>query len=275
MFDRICAYGKEFLLRFWNVRLLVLALIWLVSMDTSMGQFRNVARELNGRGNFVILPFLQNNSYFQKMMLSAVVCFYSNAPFMDRHALYQVHRIGKRRWGLFNHIYLLVSSAALSILLFVLSVLLSGGFVTFTDEWGSLYQTFANGAYATPGISVSSSILQKYHPFQLLAMILAIDMLAFSVIGMFVYTLSLFVSREAACFLALVAVFITTLDEWFPIYLFSPLSWLKYSSWRKFYEPNRPDTVYIFTMYLLLLLIGSYFSQRKLAKMDWKNYESS
>lgn len=273
MFDRARAFGREFFVRFWNVRLLVLALIWVVALDICLEDFRGAARTIGGRGNFAILPFIQNDGYFEKVMLSGVVCFYSNAPFMDRHALYQVQRVGKRRFGASNIVYLFASGAALSILLFVLSIALSGGCIAFSNEWGSLYRSLANGVYETPGISVSSAILQKYSPLSLLAVTFGIDTLAFTAVGMLIYTVSLYTSRDIGCFLALVAVFITTLDEYYNIYLFSPLSWLKYRTWRRFYEPGHPDLAYMLAMYLLILLIGAYFSQWRLSKMDWKNYE--
>lgn len=39
-----------------------------------------------------ILPFVQADGYFLKVMLIGVLCFFSNAPFMNRNEMYVILR---------------------------------------------------------------------------------------------------------------------------------------------------------------------------------------
>lgn len=74
---------------------LTLLIIWGFMVDDMLRLYRNLAMELNVKDSFAILPFIQNDDFFMKVVLLSVLCFYSNAPFMERNELYFVQRIGK------------------------------------------------------------------------------------------------------------------------------------------------------------------------------------
>ena len=127
--------------RMKSMRFLTLLIIWGFMVDDMLRLYRNLAMELNVKDSFAILPFIQNDDFFMKVVLLSVLCFYSNAPFMERNELYFVQRIGKKRWGSRNIFYIFGSSILLAVILVLLSILLNFPAVDFSNSWGSLYRT--------------------------------------------------------------------------------------------------------------------------------------
>lgn len=103
--------------RMKSMRFLTLLIIWGFMVDDMLRLYRNLAMELNVKDSFAILPFIQNDDFFMKVVLLSVLCFYSNAPFMERNELYFVQRIGKKRWGSRNIFYIFGSSILLAVIL--------------------------------------------------------------------------------------------------------------------------------------------------------------
>lgn len=261
--------------RFFSVRTITLLVVWIFMLDNSLFHYRQDAISLNLKDAAAVLPHLQNDFYFNKVMLLGVACFFSNVPFIEQEEFYTVLRIGKGRWGVRNIVYILASSILLSAVLTLLSVFIILPAVNFSNEWGSLFQTFS--VSMTGGLQFNEKVMSVYSPYMLQLHIFLIDALAFAFIGMFLYTVSLFLPRIWAYAFIVVLIF-------FPSFvgkagigndLISPFSWIETIHWRFGYDNSKPSLIYIYTAYLFFIFLLSVISQERLKKSDWRDRESN
>ena len=96
----------NFIHRICSLRSVTLFVTWICMLDIELGVFREEASALGVKDTFVILPFVQTDMYFSKVILLGVLCFFSNAPFMDKSEMYVISRIGRKRWGMRNIQYI-------------------------------------------------------------------------------------------------------------------------------------------------------------------------
>lgn len=82
-----------------------------------------MAMTLGLKDSFAILPHVQNDFYFNKIMLLGGMIFFADIPFMSGEELYVVLKIGKEKWSQINCCYIVLSGVLLSTLLTVLSLL--------------------------------------------------------------------------------------------------------------------------------------------------------
>ena len=159
-----------------------------------MADYRSMAMTLGLKDSFAILPHVQNDFYFNKIMLLGGMIFFADIPFMSGEELYVVLKIGKEKWSQINCCYIVLSGVLLSTLLTVLSLLTILPAISLKNEWGTLYQTFAFSGTAGC-VLINASAMSYYSPYALMLNIFLIDALTFAFMGMLLYTLSLFVSK--------------------------------------------------------------------------------
>ena len=260
--------------RMKSMRFLTLLIIWGFMVDDMLRLYRNLAMELNVKDSFAILPFIQNDDFFMKVVLLSVLCFYSNAPFMERNELYFVQRIGKKRWGSRNIFYIFGSSILLAVILVLLSILLNFPAVDFSNSWGSLYRTvsvYGMEKYQIPLI-VDTKVMSAFTPYQMMGHVILMDILAFAVIGMLLYTLSLYVRRVGAYIVTILLIFFSTMVNYLDagaklgLIYFSPFSWENVGNWRYGYDLSKPNFVYIYVGYFRNSVCSNH-------KIDWVSRE--
>lgn len=263
---------------FCSLRCLTLLLVWLFIMDVELKAFWQQASVIGEKGSFMILPFLQTDSYFNKVMLLGVISFFSNAPFLDRHEMYVMIRSGKERWGKRNIYYIFMSSFLLALFLILASALMTAPTVSFRNEWGTLFHTLSAAAEkGRLGFFIFGKAITTYTPYQLGVIILIVDSLAFSLLGMILYTLSLYLPR-VCCYLCVVALaFLPSMENFMPfsIRYYSPFSWIYVTKWRYGNDLSNPSLLYIVAGYVLLLLLLAMAAQYKIHKIDWKSQEET
>lgn len=252
-----------------SVRMLTLLLIWVFMMDQYLAPYRDAAMQLEQKDAAAILPHIQNDFYFNKIMLLAVACFFSKVPFMEQSELYAVIRLGKEKWGMRNIICIFLDGIALSITLTLISIIMIAPATNLSNEWGSLFRTFAISGVG--GIEFSNQILVRFSPYLLQVHILLIDAFAFSLLGMILYTISLYLPRIYAYSVVVIMIFLPSIAGKVGIQIdnFSPFSWLEIRHWRMGNDNSKPDLIYIYTAYGLLLLLLALVSQHRIRKTDW------
>lgn len=263
----------NFFHRIRSLRSVTLLLIWLCMLDIELGIFREEALMLGEKDTFVILPFIQADGYFSKVILIGVLCFFSNAPFMDKSEIYVISRIGRGRWGMRNIIYVFMSSILLSLLFVCLSSLTIFPVANLSNEWGKIYHTFSAAGIGS-AVYISGKTIAAFAPFQLLAHIVIIDTLVFALLGMLLYTFSLYLPRICGYLFAIMLAFLPTMD-WIPFdtQYFSPCSWINPGSWRYGQDMNYPSLIYIYTALLLLLVVLGWAGQSRIHRAAWVNRE--
>ena len=234
----------------------------------------DAAMTLGLKDSFAILPHVQNDFYFNKIMLLGGMIFFADIPFMSGEELYVVLKIGKEKWSQINCCYIVLSGVLLSTLLTVLSLLTILPAISLKNEWGTLYQTFAFSGTAGCVI-INASAMSYYSPYALMLNIFLIDALTFAFMGMLLYTLSLFVSKIWSYVIVVVLIFLQSVFGKMGLVLdnFLPFSWISASHWRFGYDRHRPDLIYIYTAFCMLLFLLAVISEWKIKRMDWVSKE--
>lgn len=234
----------------------------------------DAAMTLGLKDSFAILPHVQNDFYFNKIMLLGGMIFFADIPFMSGEELYVVLKIGKEKWSQINCCYIVLSGVLLSTLLTVLSLLTILPAIRLKNEWGTLYQTFAFSGTAGCVI-INASAMSYYSPYALMLNIFLIDALTFAFMGMLLYTLSLFVSKIWSYVIVVVLIFLQSVFGKMGLVLdnFLPFSWISASHWRFGYDRRRPDLIYIYTAFCMLLFLLAVISEWKIKRMDWVSKE--
>lgn len=262
----------NFIHRIFSLRSVTLFVTWICILDIKLGVFREEAVRLGVKDTFVILPFVQTDMYFSKIILLGVLCFFSNAPFMDKSEMYVVSRIGRRRFGMRNMLYIFFAGIVLSLALACFSGIMALPAVTWSNEWGNLYHTLS--VMGSIGVVISGKTLAAFAPFELLAHIIVIDSLIFALIGMLLYVSSLYLPRVWGYLITIVLAFLPTM-EWMPydIQYFSPCSWMYPSQWRYGQDMDYPSLTYIYTALFLLLLVLGFMGQTRIRSAAWVSQE--
>lgn len=234
----------------------------------------DAAMTLGLKDSFAILPHVQNDFYFNKIMLLGGMIFFADIPFMSGEELYVVLKIGKEKWSQINCCYIVLSGVLLSTLLTVLSLLTILPAISLKNEWGTLYQTFAFSGTAGC-VLINASAMSYYSPYALMLNIFLIDALTFAFMGMLLYTLSLFVSKIWSYVIVVVLIFLQSVFGKMGLVLdnFLPFSWISASHWRFGYDRHRPDLIYIYTAFCMLLFLLAVISEWKIKRMDWVSKE--
>ena len=234
----------------------------------------DAAMTLGLKDSFAILPHVQNDFYFNKIMLLGGMIFFADIPFMAGEELYVVLKIGKEKWSQINCCYIVLSGVLLSILLTVLSLLTILPAISLKNEWGTLYQTFAFSGTAGCVI-INSKAMSYYSPYALMLNIFLIDALTFAFMGMLLYTLSLFVSKIWSYVIVVFLIFLQSVFGKMGLVVdnYMPFSWISTEHWRFGLDYHRPDLIYIYTGFCMMLFVLVVISKWKVRRMDWVSKE--
>jgi hypothetical protein len=228
----------------------------------------------------VMLPFIINNSFFFMMILFMIIYFFSDIPFIKKKEQYIIGRMGRKRWGIWNCLYLLIWSVILSFCLNFIAVMnvgRAGDWLNLT-KWRGLVREFAmTNAREQYGAAfqISYPILKNYTPLELLLWQLLLLTLGIFLVGMLMYTISLYAGKLSAILLAFALTAIPNyLDRPFElpnyIYYFLPTVWMRSVYWRTTETYQYPDMVYIVVAEGLVLSILIVLSLWKVQRMDLK-----
>lgn len=259
-----------------SLRFLTVLIIWILIVEDIVSVYRGYVVEQGLRDSIVILPFLQTNAYFMKIIRLAGLCFYSNAPFMEREEMFALQRMGRGRWGMKNILYLLWSSLFLTILLNVICMIADLPAASLTNEWGSVLRTMSVDGAAFGGVfAVDSAILNQFSPLQVLVIQFLLDFAAFYVLGLLLYVVGLFSRRIIAYIVAIAVLFLPSVIGWlnYAGLYFSPFSWIEMTNWRVGYDLSKPDFIYMAAGFLLIILVLVLAGQLRVAKVEWNNQE--
>lgn len=257
-------------------KLLTVILVWAAVINTYVSDYRNICHITGQKGCFELLPFLQSNFYFTKIVLFGVICFFTRLPYMERDQLYLVMRAGKVRWDRNNHIYHVLCGIIFAVLLNIMSIISMADCVNFTNDWGKVFQSIAAGneKYAC-FIEIDPRILSEYTPLKLLFCTFTIDCLCITLLAELMYTVSLFKGKVWAYITGLIMIVLPMIDSNIAPSLsyVSPMSWLEPYKWRIGYDMSRPDLVHIYVMLIVIISVCILLCQWKIDKLDWNQKE--
>lgn len=270
---------KMMQIRMDKVRLFTLLFIVFFLIDIYQAPIRTAALSENRTFNVVLLPFLLNSSFFYMMMIFMTIYFFSDVPFIHRSEQYFIGRMGRSRWGLWNVKYLFQWSVVLATSMVLLSILNTVGCGNGNlMEWSGIMKEFAlTDATAQYGIMAEFpyEVLMSYSPIQLLLVQFLMLIAGIFLIGLVLYTGSLFIGKTGAmCLVFLITAVPNYIDRGYrlPTYLyyFMPSIWVRSSYWKTTADYQKPDFIYMLIAQLLLISILIVVGLWKINRMEMK-----
>jgi hypothetical protein len=261
--------------RIWGFRYIATVIIFFFTMDIFMKPIRDYAVMLGEKTESAMLAFLFCNNYFLKMIMLTLVFFYSEVPYMEREEQYYFLRLGRIRFCIRNLVHIALSGSVLSITIWGISFVIMLPCISFENEWGRVSRTLAltnvsEGVMQYFGIPYKP--MEKYLPWQLCGYGILVTALCFTLIGIMMYGFCLLVHKAAAVFLICVVVLLPNIMEQAVMYsvYFSPVSWMRCDMWRYGPDAGKPDLVYVFTAYMLLIAILGIVCLEKSRRVEFK-----
>lgn len=247
-----------------NPRLYMIVFCNFIFLTSLMSPLRSFLRMYQLKATPFLFCFLFTHASVIFCFLAGIILLFSNAPFFDHSQMFLVIRTGKTRWALGQMIYMLLGSILYFLLLYGMSVLFLLPYLSFQNEWGSVWNTLARtdlGVQFGVSLTVPANILNHFEPMELLSWTFFMGILNAMVLGLLLFFCNLFLGRMAgitAAVLFLLTPFRLSFMPDFLHYLAAPAwmdpAYLLYNpNWR---GPDARQQILILCGMLLLLALG-------------------
>ncbi len=233
-----------------------------------------------------IFPFMISAGFYSLLYFALYIYFYSDAPFVQAHTMYQMIRCGRIKWGILQIENIIFSSFVFNGVGFLISAAVMFPYISLESGWGKVIYTLARtdaGRNYNISIFIPYDILRKYTPLQFLCLTLLILWLAGSFMGLMMFAVSLWLGQTAALvFSSVLVVLPIIMDDfvsaWRPYMMhLSPLSWTRMTEIGQYRYgiPLQPTITYILGTYIILCILCSAAALVKLKNVDlkWSNEE--
>ena len=263
-------------LRMLSFRTISFLFVLFFTLNIYIRPLKNIVEEQNCTINMFVMPFLQQNFYFMKLVLLLVLYFYSTAPFVKKEEMYRIMRIGKKQWGQQNLVYIFATGFVITGILFLFQFIQFSSAGEFSNRWTTADKVFALSNLAeSTGISFDYALMQEYSPFCLGIAVFCVDYLGILGVALLLYTLTLWDHKVVAYLVCILFVFSPDILEMFSqssVY-YQPVTWLKTNSWRLGEDLSKPDLPYILVAQILLTAILCKVSQWRITSFQWASQE--
>lgn len=239
--NRICSQIKlswrVFIDKFFSVKTFTLLLLLGVIYHIFLSPVKDFSAFVDYPVSPWIFPFLISDVYFVILFMAAVVYFFSDVPFMKEWTLYQVIRTGRVRW-----VFGQIGSIILSSFVFVLFAEVISGMlllpnIILDEGWGKVLYTLSitnAGSEYQIAFLISYDIISRFEPVQAVGLSVLISSFVILFLGLWMFTISLYVSRlwanvTAMLFVILPIVIENIGDDVTWLVYCSPVSWMRIS----------------------------------------------
>ena len=263
---------RQAFLKLVGFRMLTVVVMFFFTIDMFLKPVREYAVSIGETISPAILYIMLADAYIGKIIMLAVIYFFSNIPFMERQEQYFYFRYGRSGFCIRNLLYIIISGAVLAMLLWGLCIVDIAVCIDGSWEWDRITRTLAltnAGLRIGAVFSVPYRILENYTPLALCGYGFCCLALCISFIGMLMYACCILVGKAAAIFAAGLCVFLPIIlirASEKTVYLM-PAAWASCENWRIGYNASLPDLTYIFAGYGFLLVALSTICWWKSGKM--------
>lgn len=274
--NRICSQIKlswrVFIDKFFSVKTFTLLLLLGVIYHIFLSPVKDFSAFVDYPVSPWIFPFLISDVYFVILFMAAVVYFFSDVPFMKEWTLYQVIRTGRVRW-----VFGQIGSIILSSFVFVLFAEVISGMlllpnIILDERWGKVLYTLSitnvGSEYQIPFL-ISYDIISRFEPVQAVGLSVLISSFVILFLGLWMFTISLYVSRLWANVTAMLFVILPIVIE----NIGDDVTWLVYCSpvsWMRISEVNVSSISSMIGVLLLACVILSGAIIWKITRVDFE-----
>lgn len=194
-----------------------------------------------------LFPFLMYDLYFCLIFIFAGIYFFSNAPFLTRHQLYRIIRLGKVKWGIYQILNIILGAIFFIMVTFLLSGVILFPQIEWDKDWGKIIYTLSltdAGREYEILLGFSYEIIKDYSPFQVMGYLFSVGVLTISFLGNLMFALSIYFSRVTALSLVSMEAALIIMTEnmyLFPkLIYFAPFVWLRLNKLQYLYQEHMP-----------------------------------
>lgn len=184
-----------------NTRILAILVIQLFILRIYTKPVLAFSHSVQYRVSPWIFPFVISNIYFAFLFLLEIVYYFSNVPFMHYSNMYQVIRVGRKKWVIGQIVAIVIQSIFIMGINYFFSILCIGIYCEWTTGWGKLLHTAAltNASdYYEFLFDVSYDTMQKFSAIKLSVYTFLIGSLVICFIGIFMFMISLIINKTVA-----------------------------------------------------------------------------
>lgn len=145
--------------------------------------------------------FAFSGLYFNLIFIAGAIHLYARVPFMERWQMYQVIRLGRRKWIGIQIFKIFAASFLYTSAVLAGGVLIMLPHLEWKADWGKLYHTLALTNVQDEidlGFFVSYRLINDYNPAKLMWISALVFFLVISFIGLIMFLISLCFSRAAS-----------------------------------------------------------------------------
>lgn len=197
--------GKTSIIKIFNIKMGTFILILLATAWSYDQPYLEFIRKNNHPISWCIFPFFLASFGFLAIFYFCVIYINSDVPFMQHANMYQMIRIGRRRWVIGQIGGIFVRSFVITVLTAAISMFPFLGRIELTNEWGKVVHTLASQGPMSE-FSLSNNlqfrffyeILGKFNPLQLMGISIILCTLICTFLGIVMFLISLFAERVFA-----------------------------------------------------------------------------
>lgn len=189
---------KTTILKVWNSKVATFAMVILVTCWSYNQPMKTFIQSVDYPVSWCVFPFFMAAFGFLIIFWFGIIYVNSDAPFMQHENMYQMLRVGRRRWaagqigGIFVRSFLLVIFTAIATILPLLP------HIEMTSQWGKLLRTVAMTnvmeAYDFKYM-IYYEIFNQFTPLQLMAVTILVCTLICTFLGILMFFLSIYVNK--------------------------------------------------------------------------------
>lgn len=234
---KLARYIKQLIImKILNTRTLSLLIVQAFIMYIYCKPVLNFSRSVQYNVSPWVFPFIISNIYFAFLFLLETVYYFSNVPFMQYVNMYQVIRVGRKKWAIGQIAAIGFQSVFVIGMNFLFSILCLCKNCEWNIEWGKLLHTAAltNASQQYEFLfEVSYDSMQQFSAIELSLYTFLIGSLVVCFIGIFMFMLSLVFNKVTAIVGAVIMVTaIYLVENVHPmlaqkISMFIPTSWIR------------------------------------------------
>lgn len=231
---------RGFRLKFFTRRTGVLLFLLLLIVNEYLSPVRRFSAAVQYKCSPWIFGFLTDDMYFSIVCFLGLIYYFANVPYLGKNSIYQIQRMGRVRWSLIQAGSGMLGAAAVTVVLFLLSVILVMPRLKLEMGWGKILYTLSMtdaGEKYGDFMGFSYDLIKNKEAWSVTLMAVLVCFLLFSLMGNLMFCLSLWFSRIAAIIVALAGTASVIMEEnlyRFPgVVRYLPFVWIRPEKWDK------------------------------------------
>lgn len=273
--------------KFFSKKTLTIALVGFFSEHLFLNHIGEFCIAVDEKITPYVFPFLISYIYFQLIYTMMVLYYFSDVPFLQYNQMYQITRMGTVKWTLGKIGYILMSSAALTLIVVSESILILLPHMKISNEWGKILYTLSmtnvQEDFKIYPLPFNKNYMEQFSVVEGMMIAFLVCMAVTSFLGILMFFISLWLGRVVAIIAASFEIACPIISMnllWKASYIIScisPVCWLQVVEYGAEKYGNRimpqMNVAFISLGFIILFLIAGVMLRIKKYEFYWSREE--